>query len=232
MPTHSHVSTRLAAVLRPIHSLFMRIYFRVNVRHRERIPAEGPAILVPTHRSRWDSFALYCATGRILRFLASHDEFLGIQGWFMRNLGAFPVDTERPSPSVMRHCRELIEAGHALVIFPEATIYYYAPGEVHPLKAGAAWLALDAQRRDPGIPLSVVPIRLVYSDRRLKFRSRIDVDVREPIALTAYLGMPTKEAMRHLTADMQRALGDVVNESIAERIEPRPRKIEHAQRQA
>jgi 1-acyl-sn-glycerol-3-phosphate acyltransferase len=202
----------------------MWLYFRVELRHEQRIPATGPVILVPTHRSRWDSFGLFRATRRPLHFLASHDEFVGIQGWFMHRLGAFPVDTEHPSPSVLRHCRELMAAGQALVIFPEATIYYYPPNHVHPLKSGAAWLALDCQRRDPAAPLTVVPIRLVYSDRYLKFRSRIVVDVREPIALTPYLNTPTKEAIRLLTAEIERALGDVVNESLAEQIPPRTRK--------
>jgi 1-acyl-sn-glycerol-3-phosphate acyltransferase len=223
MPADSQVSPWLFAVLRPIHRVFMAVYFRVEIRHPERIPASGPVILVPTHRSRWDAFGLFRSTRRRLHFLASHDEFVGAQGWFMRRLGAFPVDTERPSPSVMRHCRELLAAGEALVIFPEATIYYYPPHQVHPLKPGAAWLALDAQRKDPATPLSVVPVRLVYSDRYLNFRSRIEVDVREPIPLAPFLEKPPKEAMHLLTADMQRALGDVVNESLAEQIPPRPR---------
>jgi 1-acyl-sn-glycerol-3-phosphate acyltransferase len=224
MESRSHVSYWLATLLRPTHWLFMRLYFRVEVLHAERIPEKGPVILVPTHRSRWDMFALYCATTkRVLRIMASHDEFIGGQGWFMRHLGAFPVDTEKPSPSVLRHCRELIEARHALVIFPEATIYYYPPNQIHPLKSGAAWLALDSQRRSPDVPLKIVPIRLIYSDRYLKFRSRITVDVREPICLTSYLDKPGKEAIRLLTADMQSELGDEVNESIAERSTPRPR---------
>jgi 1-acyl-sn-glycerol-3-phosphate acyltransferase len=203
----------------------MRVYFRVQVNHAERIPVEGPAILVPTHRSRWDSLALYCATQRLMRFLVSHDEFIGAQGWLMRHFGAVPVDTERVGPSVLRHCRDLVEAGELVVIFPEGTIYYYAPHEIHPLKAGAAWLALDCQRRRPDAPLHVIPIRLLYSDRYLKFRSRIEVDVREPISLLPYLEQPHKEGIQRLTADIQAALGDVVNESLAERSTPRPRPV-------
>lgn len=228
MSTQTRVSWWLPLVLRPIHTVFMWFYFRVEVRHPERIPTTGPAIVVPTHRSRWDAFALYCATGRVMRFLVSHDEFVGLQGWIMRRLGAVAVDTLKVAPSVMRHCRELLDAGEILVIFPEGTIYYYPPHQVHPLKAGAAWLALDCQRRTHDMPLSIVPIRLVYSDRYLKFRSKIEVDVREPIPLVPYMELSPKDGVRQLTADIQAALGDVVNRSLAEQIPPRPRRDKDA----
>jgi 1-acyl-sn-glycerol-3-phosphate acyltransferase len=220
-PTRSHVSRWLVVLLWPIHRLFMRLYFRVEVVGRGRIPAKGPVILAPTHRSRWDTLALACATNRTLRFMASHDEFVGVQGWFMRHLGAFAINTRRPTPGAMRHCRELIEAGQLLVIFPEGTLYYYPPDQVHPLKPGTAWLALDCQERCPSSPLTIVPVRLNYGDRILRFRSRIRVVVQEPIRLDAYLGLPRKEAIRTLTADLQRGMGDVVNESLAEMSVPR-----------
>jgi 1-acyl-sn-glycerol-3-phosphate acyltransferase len=219
--TQSRIAEWLFVVLRPIHWLFMRLYFRVIVHHPDRIPTSGPIILAPTHRSRWDPILLYCATKRRMRFLTSHDEFFGIQGWFMRRMGAFAVNTERPAPSVLRHCRELLLHDAPLVIFPEGTIFYYPPNQVHPIKAGAAWIAIDAQRKLPGTPLHIVPIRMINSDRYLKFRSTIEIDVREPIPVSHYLDLPVKDAIQALTADLERALGDFVNESIAERVPPR-----------
>jgi 1-acyl-sn-glycerol-3-phosphate acyltransferase len=199
----------------------MRLYFRVEVANPERIPATGPALLVPTHRARWDPVVLYCATGRVLRFMASHDEFVGLQGWLMRRLGTFPVNTRRPTPGALRECRRLIVAGEALVIFAEGTIYYYPPDNVHPLKPGTAWLALDCQERHPESTFSIVPIRIVYSDRFPRFRTRVQIVVQEPIAVSPYLELSRKEAIKRLTADLQKALGDVVNESVAEMSTPR-----------
>jgi hypothetical protein len=62
---------------------------------------------------------------------------------------------------------------------------------------------------------------MVYSDRYPRFRTRVQVVVRDPLPLGPYLEMPRKTAIRRLTADLQRALGDVVNESLAERSPPR-----------
>lgn len=196
--------------LRPIHWALMTFYFRVNVTGRRHIPRKGPVILCPTHRSRWDTLALYCATKRPLRFLTTKTEFIGAQNWFMRRMGAFPVNTERPEPGVLRHCRELLLHGQPLVIFPEGGLYYYPPDHVHQIKPGAAWIALGCQEKLPDTPLAIVPIRLKYSERVLTFRSRIEVEVRPPIALTSYLETARKQAIRRLTADLQAALGDRV----------------------
>jgi 1-acyl-sn-glycerol-3-phosphate acyltransferase len=203
----------------------MRTYFRVEVIHPERIPSVGPVLLVPTHRSRWDPVVVYCATGRsrVLRYMASHDEFVGAQGWIMRRLGTLAVNTERPTAAMLRQSRELILAGETLVIFAEGTIFYYPPDNVHPIKPGAAWLALDCQERMPGIPLPMVPIRIVYSDRYPRFRTHVQIVVQPPIHLAPYLETPRRDAIRLLTADLQRGLGDVVNESLVEMSPPRPR---------
>lgn len=218
MATVSHVSPWLAVVLRPIYNVFIRIYFRTTVVGPGAIPATGPVLIVPTHRARWDPFVLYRIAGRrLLRFLTSHDEFVGTQGWFMRRLGAFPVNTRRPGPDALRHCRELLIEGQALVIFPEGTIFYYPPGEVHPLKPGTAWLALDCQRRLPDVPIALVPVRIGYSALRPKFGARVELRVGAPIDLSGYLDRPEKEAIRELTATIQAALGDVVNTSTHER---------------
>jgi fatty acid desaturase/1-acyl-sn-glycerol-3-phosphate acyltransferase len=217
MEHRSHIAGWLVAVLWPVHFVFMRLYFRLSVRGRERLPRRGPLILAPTHRSKWDALALGCLPGGPLRYLANRDDFAGVQGWFMRRLGAFPVNVDRPGPGAMRHCRDLIGAGRPLVVFPEGTIYYYGPGEVHPLKPGAAWLALPGRRRAPGPPPRIVPIRLIYGDRRLRFRSRIEVAVGEPIDPADYRHLPRKDAIRAMTSDLQGRLGERVNVSPAER---------------
>ena len=209
-----HVSRWLAAVLSPLHAVFMSCYFKIEVSGEHNIPSSGPFILAPTHRSRWDPFMVYCAvTRRFLYFMTSHDEVVGLQGWFMRRLGAFPINTQRPSPSVIRVCKKMIALGEALVIFPEGNLFYYEPGEVHPLKPGIAWLALNFQKDLEHEDLQIVPVRLVYGRRRLRLGSRAKIQVGQPISVGDYSSFPLKEGMSALTAALQNALGDVVNET-------------------
>jgi len=217
MVRRSYISRPLVMVLKPIHRVFMPFYFRIRLRHAERLPRDGPMILAPSHRSKWDSLVLSHLTGGPLRYLATDMQFAGVQGWFMRRLGAFPINTDRVVPGPIRHALELVVAGEPLVVFPEGTIFYYQPDEIHPLMRGAAWLALRAQRQLPDHVVRVVPIRLNYGERYLRFRSRIEVVVGEPISAIPYLALPPKEGTLMLTSELQKALGDVVNTSEEER---------------
>ena len=223
-PAHPRVSAWFVELLRPIHWILVRTYLRVRIDHPERIPASGPLMLVPTHRSRWDPIVLQRLTPRLLRHVVSHDEFVWPQGWIMKHLGAYPLDTQHPTPALVRHCREVLRAGEPLTVFPEGTIFYYPPHHVHPLKPGAAWMALGCQKQMPDTLVPVIPVRVVYSDRYPRFGTRVQVEVGPPIDVRPYLAEPRKDAIAHLTADLQRALGDVVNESLAEMSPPRTPK--------
>jgi 1-acyl-sn-glycerol-3-phosphate acyltransferase len=208
------LSRWLMAILFPLHAIFMRRYFRIEVSGAHNIPSSGPFLLAPTHRSRWDAFLLYFAvTRRRLYFLSSHDEFVGLQGWFMGRLGSFPINVKRPSPSAIRCCRELFSRGEALVVFPEGDLFYYKPGEVHPLKPGVAWLAMTFQKRFPDANLRIIPVRLEYGDRILRAGSRVKILVGEPISVADYTSLPSKEGILTLTSALQSVLGDVVNET-------------------
>lgn len=215
----SYVSPWLIAFFWPIHWLVMRLYFRVRIHHADRLPSKGPVILAPTHRTRWDTLMLYegirkAPRFRMLRFLTSHIEVAhGLQGWFIRRLGAFPINTNRPTPGALKHCREILQSGQALVIFPEGDIYRLPPGEVHPVKPGAAWISLNVQRNLGDEPLAIVPIRLIFSDRLLRFGSTADVEILPSIQVKDFVGLPRKEAIAALTSELQQALGDRVNDA-------------------
>jgi 1-acyl-sn-glycerol-3-phosphate acyltransferase len=215
------ISPMLAFVLRPIHTLFVPSFFRIKVRHADRIPKQGPVILTPTHRSRWDPMIMPYLTRRLLRSMASHDEFVGVQGWFMGKLGAFPVNTRRPSPSTLKTCVEILASRDVLVIYPEGTIFYYPPDQVHPLRPGTAWIALKAQQEMPDSPVRVVPVRIRYSQLKPRFRSGVDVLVQPPIAVTDYVNRPEREAIRALSEAIQAGMGDAVNSSRGEMSAPR-----------
>ncbi|NET17264.1 MAG: 1-acyl-sn-glycerol-3-phosphate acyltransferase, partial [Okeania sp. SIO1H6] len=72
------------------HHIVMPLYFRkINIIGKENIPKDGPVILAPTHRSRWDGLIIPYTTGRLvtgrdLRFMVSMDEMKCLQGWLIR----------------------------------------------------------------------------------------------------------------------------------------------------
>ena len=71
------------------------------------IPKNSSVIIAPTHRSRWDGLILTMAIGRRVskkdcRFMVTNAEMRGLQGWFLRRLGCFPINQNSPSLSALR----------------------------------------------------------------------------------------------------------------------------------
>jgi 1-acyl-sn-glycerol-3-phosphate acyltransferase len=189
-------------------------YFgRIFVSGQDNLPTRGPVILAPTHRSRWDSLLLPWAvgrpvTGRDLHYMVTADEVTGIQGWFIRRLGGFAVNTRCPSISSLRHGIDLLQAGHMLVIFPEGDIF--RDGSVHRLKPGLARLAVQAESLHPSLDTKIVPVSFDYSDPHVGWRTDVDVLIGPPLTVADYLQQAgpdhLKAAAKHLTADLTQAI--------------------------
>ncbi len=186
----------------------------ITITGRQHLPSDGPLILAPTHRSRWDPILLSLAVGRLatgrdLRFMVSADEVRGIQGWFIRHLGGFPVDTRRPSVASLRHCVDLLCQEQALVIFPEGNIF--RDGAVHPLRPGLARLALQAAQTCRLGTVRVVPVSLTYSHPQVRWGTQVKITIGAPLAIAPYLpptptGDTLKQAAQTLTADLTEAI--------------------------
>ncbi len=212
------VTSRVCHWLTPILYFFGRrlvlpFYFRqLKVTGQENIPKTGPVILAPTHRSRWDALLIPFAagktvTGRDLRFMVTQDEVKGIQGWFIRRMGGFPVNTKQPGIGSIRHSVELLRSGEALVIFPEGNIFQ--DGQLHPLKSGMARIALQVESSQPDINLKIVPISIRYSQLVPHWRCDAAVTIGSPLNVADYCTKSAKKSAQQLTHDLERAMRDL-----------------------
>ncbi|WP_008310214.1 lysophospholipid acyltransferase family protein [Leptolyngbya sp. PCC 6406] len=194
-------------------------YFgRITISGQDNLPTQGPIILAPTHRSRWDSILLPMAvgrpvTGRDLHFMVTSDEVQGIQGWFIRRLGGFPVNTRHPTISSLRHGIDLMRRRAMLVIFPEGDIF--RDGQIHRLKPGLARMAVQAESMPERLGVKIVPVGIHYSDPSVGWGTHVDVSIGKSLDVAAYLQdqLPCdglKVAAAALTADLTIAITDVV----------------------
>lgn len=217
------MSSRFSPWLTPLvyplaRRVVLPLYFgQIEVAGTAHLPLEGPVILAPTHRARWDAIIVpYAAgrgvTGRDVRFMVSADEVHGLQGWFIRRLGGFPVNTKRPTIASLRHGVEVLENREMLVIFPEGGIF--RDNQVHPLKPGLARLALQAESSQPGLNVKIVPIDIRYSHPYPQWGTDVAVNIGEPIAAANYQRGSAKEEARRLTADLEAALKQLSGEPL------------------
>jgi 1-acyl-sn-glycerol-3-phosphate acyltransferase len=154
------------AVVRGVFVPFMRFWWGLRISDADRIPAEGPAIITPSHKSFFDSFFLAAATKRHLRFMGKSELFEGRFGKTFVRLGAFPVRRGESDAEALETARVILEQGDLLSLFPEGTRVRDPEGLGVP-KRGAVRLALES-----GAPLAAVGLGTVVATRRRRGRRR------------------------------------------------------------
>ncbi len=213
-PPLSQFSPWLTTAAYPLgrHGVIPAYFQQVEVTGRDHLPLSGPVILAPTHRSRWDAFLVpfaagYDITGRHLQFMVSADEVIGLQGWLIRRLGGFPVDTHRPAIATLRHGVEILQQKQTLVIFPEGDIF--REPQVQPLKPGLARIALQAEVNHPDLGVKVVPIHIRYSSPNVPWRCHVQIQIGAPLLVSNYCLSSPKLSAQQLMADLHHQLSNL-----------------------
>ncbi len=203
------------------------VMYRLKVEHRERIPEEGPAVLVCNHVSFVDWLVIASACPRPIRFVMHHRFFESrLLGWLFRDATAIPIAPAHESVSTTRAtfdriAREL-EAGELVCIFPEGKIT--SNGEMHPFKPGIERIV--ARTPVPVVPMALRGLWGSFFSRKggkamrrpfRRFWSRVTLVVGEPVApedvraddlarrVAALAGLTPPDARAHSVAVAERS---------------------------
>lgn len=148
------------------------LWLGLRVRHRERLPTHGPAIIVANHNSHMDVFALLSLfslrrQGQV-HPVAAADYFLRNKwmAWFALNiLNIIPVMRKGGDANPLARCEQALREGKTLILFPEGT--RGEPGKLAPLKSGLWHLS----QRFPEVP--IIPVWLTGTERVMVKGNRI-----------------------------------------------------------
>lgn len=136
--------------LKPIAAFLMRLWFRLEARGTEHVPATGPALLVANHVSVLDPPLIGGVAPRPLCFMAKAELFrIPLFGSLIRALNARPIRRDGSSAGALRDALAVLGAGRVLLVFPAGT--RGQEGEILPGRPGAGMLAVAA-----GVP--VIPV--------------------------------------------------------------------------
>lgn len=144
-------------LVRPI----ILVILGLNVRRRELLPENGPAIIIANHNSHLDAITLMTLFGmkrlHLVRPVAAVDYFHRnrLLKWFSDEIiGIIPLNrrigSQREDP--LEPVSKAVEAGKILILFPEGT--RGEPEELQEFRTGVAHLA----KRHPNVP--IVPVFL------------------------------------------------------------------------
>jgi 1-acyl-sn-glycerol-3-phosphate acyltransferase len=143
---------RLYRFVQAVIAGFCRLFWRVQVEGLEHIPAEGPFILSPVHRSNVDTPLVALMGSRTLRFMGKDSMWkLKVSDWFFTSMGGIPVHRGVPDRAAMKSCDEVLAAGQPMVIFPEGT--RKSGPIVEEIFEGPAYLA--AKHQVPIVPVGI-----------------------------------------------------------------------------
>ncbi len=201
--------------------LALRIYFRrIEVTGLEHVPVEAPVIFVLNHPNALvDPVFLLCLTPRPVSFLAKAPLFrMPALGYLVRALDSLPVyrrqdqgEDTRKNQEMFVAARKLLAKGGTIGICPEG-VSHDEPG-LRPIKTGAARISLAAVSTGEVSDLKIVPAGLYYTSKTsfrssalLYFGKPLEV---KPVEMEAD-GNPPRAAVRELSAQIEKALREVI----------------------
>ena len=156
---------------------FCKLFWRVSVTGKEHVPATGPFILAPVHRSNVDFAIVAAVTTRRMRYLAKDSIWKFGLGRVWESLGAIPVARGTADREAMRQLEMTLAAGDPVVMFPEGT--RQSGPVVQPLFDGPAYVAARA-----GVP--IVPVGIGGSERAMPKGSKL----LRPVKISIVVGPP------------------------------------------
>jgi 1-acyl-sn-glycerol-3-phosphate acyltransferase len=213
---------RFYAVVRMVARFWIWFFFRdVAVRHAARVPPVGPVLLCVNHPNNLiDSLLLGAVLPRKVHYLATASLFRNpVLAGFLSRAGAIPVyrrddgpdRTDRNADTFVA-CREALDRGRLLAIYPEGTTH--AEARVQRIRTGAARIALDYEttrsaRPEPARPpLALVPVGLSFEARK-SFRARVLVAFGHPLPLDRHAAQAREDpvaAVQGVTDEIQAAM--------------------------
>ncbi len=214
-PASPDPTDRFYAAVRLVVRFWLWFCFKpVDVRHPERVPADGPVLLCINHPNNLiDSLVVATALRRKVHFLAAAAMFRNpLVARFLRACGAILVyrkeddpDKMDPNAKAFAACFQALEGGRLIAMYPEGTTH--AEARVQRIKSGAARIALGHEAARPG-DLSLIPVGLTFEARK-SFLGRVLVSFGEPIPVAPYLEAHRQDpckAVDALTRAIQRAM--------------------------
>jgi 1-acyl-sn-glycerol-3-phosphate acyltransferase len=181
----------------------------------QRVPQTGPVLLVSNHQSFLDPILVGLSVHHRQFYALARSSLFRHRAfsWLIRSINAIPVERGTGDMAAMRRCIEVLQQGHALLIFPEGT--RTPDGTTKPFAPGT--MLIIKRARPLVVPVAVEGSFAAWPKERKAPRStgKIGVMFGEPIRPEVLVAMEPAAALEHLRAKVEE-----MRLEVARRIEP------------
>lgn len=195
MKNESFIANLLIGIMR----IWFAIMFKVEIKGKENVPAEGNAIICANHYSNYDPFAAAIYLDRLPRYIGKKELFENkILAFLLKEVRVFPLDRKAAMDmKAVKTALKVLKDGEILGIFAEGT--RVKEGEHVDAKGGVALFAMKGNA-------SVIPCAI---SGKYKFRNKITVEYGAPLSLDEFRG-------QKLTAEVMTEITDVIMGKVEE----------------
>lgn len=180
--------------VRWIFRVIFKLFVRTTVFYPEKVPAQGPVVVVSNHESMLDMFLIGYRVPRYIKWMAKEELFKNkLFGKLLTSLGAYPVKRGSRDVGAARTTKELLEQGEMIGIFPQGTRAKGRGGKL-PAKTGFVRFALDGNAK----------IQPVAIWGKIRLFGKVYVRFGEPFSVSEVLGegaCSDRAAVQKLAAD-------------------------------
>ncbi|WP_144392368.1 MFS transporter [Pleionea sediminis] len=136
--------------------ILVNTLYRIKLKDLEKIPEEGPCVLICNHVSFMDALIIAGCCRRPVRFVMDHRIFkTPVLSFIFRTAKAIPIASAKENPELMDKAfdkvAENLEQGEVVCIFPEGKIT--ADGKINPFRPGIEKIVKRT-------PVPVIPMAL------------------------------------------------------------------------
>lgn len=177
--------------------LLIHTIHRVKTVDVDRIPDEGPAVLVCNHVSYVDALVIGAASPRPIRFVMDHRIFkTPFLGWIFRTAKAIPIAPAKEDPFLMERAfidiAEALHQGDLVCIFPEGKLT--RTGDMNEFRGGISKIV--ERSKVPVIPMALRGLwgSVFTRDPGNVFERSLTRGLRSKLALAVGAPVPPQQA--------------------------------------
>lgn len=197
-PSGTVVPQWMIEAMRPVIGFASRVFWRIELKGIENIPANSGLIIAANHQSYGDPFWLSIPIKRPIRFLAWSEAFQWpLVGKAISLLGAWPLQIDGSDPATIRRTLSWLRERGVVVIFPEGG-RGLSDGSMIRMKGGAVRMALES-----GVPILPVTIRganrVWPAGRRMPRPGKVEIIYHPVMRVEQLPGEDTRDCARRET---------------------------------